>query len=67
MVKIRDVKKSHKDIENYPIIRDQIVNLSLLVCTFGIFLVPAFVAAHLVKNLDLSNEKTFQDEVYEID
>ena len=38
-LKIKDVKKLCQDIENDPIIKDQMVNLDyLLVCTFGNYL-----------------------------
>ena len=52
VVKIRGVKKLQQDIENDPIIKDQMVNLGcLLVCTSGNFLAPVLV--HTVNNLDL--------------
>ena len=64
VLKIRDVKKLQQDIENDPIIRDQMANLGcLLVFTFGNFLVPVLVAVHKVNNLDLGNE--FENEDYE--
>ena len=64
ILKIRDVKKLQQDIENDPIIKDQMANLGcLLVFTFGNFLVPVLVAVHKVKNLDLGNE--FESEDYE--
>ena len=64
--KIKDVKKLQQDIENDPIIKDQMANLGcLLVCTFGNFLAPVLVAAHTVNNLDLSDEP--EDEGYESD
>ena len=64
MVKIRDVKKTQQDIENDPIIKDQMANLGcLLVCTSGNFLAPILVAAHTVNNLDTGNEQ--DDEGYE--
>ena len=57
VVKIRDVKKLQQDIENDPIIKDQMANLGcLLVCTFGNFLAPVLVAVHTVNNLDLDDE-----------
>ena len=57
VVKIRDVKKLQQDIENDPIIKDQMANLGcLLVCKFGNFRVPVLVAAHTVNNLDLGDE-----------
>ena len=66
VVKIRDVKKLQQDIENDPIIKDQMANLScLLVCTFGNFLAPVLVVPHSVNNLDLGNKS--EDEVYESD
>ena len=63
MVKIRDAKKLWQDIENDPVIKDQMADLDrLLVRTFGNFLVPVLVAAHTVNNLDLSDEP--EDEGY---
>ena len=57
VIKIRDVKKLQQDIENDPIIKDQMANLGcLLVCTFGNFLAPVLVAVHTVNNLDLGDE-----------
>ena len=50
-LKIKDVKKLRQDIENDPIIKDQMANLGcLLVCTFGNFLTPVLVAAHTENN-----------------
>ena len=44
------------------------VNLDvLLVCTFDKFLDPVLVAAHTINNLDLGNDKEFEDEGYESD
>ena len=63
LVKIRDAKKLWQDIENDPVIKDQMADLDrLLVRTFGNFLVPVLVAAHTVNNLDLSDEP--EDEGY---
>ena len=63
VVKIRGAKKLQQDIENDPIIKDQMADLDrLLVRTFGNFLVPVLVAAHTVNNLDLSDEP--EDEGY---
>ena len=68
VVKIRDVKKLQQDIENDPIIKDQMANLGcLLVCTFGNFLAPVLVAAHTVNNLDLDDEQGLKNEGYESD
>ena len=65
-VKIRDIKKLKQDIENDPIIKDQMANLvCLLVCTLGNFLAPVLVFAHTVSNLDLGDEP--EDEGYESD
>ena len=39
VAKIKNVKRLQQDIENYPIIRDQMTNLGcLLVCSFGNYL-----------------------------
>ena len=63
-LKIKDVKTSPQDLENDPIIKDQMANLGcLFVCTFGNYLVPFLVAAHTVNNLDLSEKP--EDEVCE--
>ena len=65
-LKIKDVKKIQQDIENDPIIKDQMANLGcLLVCTFGNFLAPVLMAAHTVNNLDLDDE--LESEGYESD
>ena len=57
MVKIRDVKDLHQDIEYDPIIKDQMAGLGcLLVCIFGNFLGPVLVAAHTVNNLDQGHQ-----------
>ena len=64
VVKIRDVTKLQQNIENDPIIKDQMANLGcLLVCTFDNFLVPVLVAVHTVNNLDLGYES--EHEGYE--
>ena len=68
MVKIRDVKKLQQDIENDPIIKDQMADLGcVLVYTFGNFLAPVLVAAHTVNNLDLGDEQGLENEGYESD
>ena len=65
-LRIRDVKKLKQDIENDPIIKDQMTNLGcLLVCTFGNFLAPVLVVAHTLNNLDLGNES--ENKGYESD
>ena len=64
MVKIRDVHKLRQDIENDPIIKDQMAGLGcLLVCTFGNLLTPVLMIVHTINNLDLGNE----NEGYESD
>ena len=68
VVKIRDVQKLQQDIENDPIIKDQMADLGcLLVCTFGNFLAPVLVAVHTVNNLDLGHEPCYENEGYESD
>ena len=65
MVKIKDVKKLLEDIENNPIIRDQMANQGcLLVCTFRNFVAPVLVAADTVNNLDLGLEQSFESKGY---
>ena len=68
MVKIRDVKKLQQDIENDPIIKNQMANLGcILYCMFGNFLALVLVAAHTVNNLDLGDGQGSENEGYEID
>ena len=60
-VKIKDVKKLRQDIENDPIIKDQMTSLGcLLVCTFGDYLAPVLasvlIATHTSNNLDSGDE-----------
>ena len=53
MVKIRDVHKLQQDIENDPIIKDQLAGLGcLLVYRFGNLLAPVSVAAHTLKGIN---------------
>ena len=58
VIRVRAVEKLGQDIEDDPIIVDQMANLGcLLVRTFlGNFLAPVLVAAHKVNNLDHGNE-----------
>ena len=64
MIKIRDAHKLRQDIENDPIIKDQMAGLGcLLVCTFGNLLTPVLMIVHTINNLDLGNE----NEGYESD
>lgn len=66
MAKTENVKKLQEDIENGPIIRDQMASLgSILVCAFVNFLAPVLVDAHKVDNLGLDLEKSFENEGYE--
>ena len=52
-VKIRDVKKLHQDIEDDPLIKDQMVNLGrFLVYTLSDYLAPVLVGLHTLNNLD---------------
>ena len=68
MVKIRDVLKLRQDIENDPIIKDQMADLGCyLVCTFGNFRASVLVVAHTVNNLDLGDEHSHENEGYESD
>ena len=54
---IKDVKKVRQDIDNDPIIKDQMANVGcLFVCTFGNYLAPILIAAHTAKSLDLVDE-----------
>ena len=56
-LKIKDVKKSRQDLENDPIIKDQMANLGcLFVCTFGDYLAHVLIAAHTANNLDSGDE-----------
>ena len=67
-VKIRDVQKLQNDIENDPVIRDQMASEGcLLRCAFGNFLALVLVAANTVNSLDLGNYKRFDDKSYESD
>ena len=68
MVKIRDVHRLQQDIDNDPIIKDQMASLGcLLVCTFGSLLAPVLVLAHTINNLDLGDGQGHENEGYESD
>ena len=68
VVKVRDVKKLQQDIEDDPIIKDQMANLGFLfVCIFGNFLAPVLVVAHTVNKLDLGDGQGPENEGYESD
>ena len=64
MVKIRGVHKLCQEIENDPIIEEQMAGLGfLLVCTLGNLLASVLVLVHTINNLDLGNK----NEAYESD
>ena len=57
MLKIGDVKKFCQDIEDDPIIKEQMAGLGcLFVCTFGNFLAFVLIAARTVNNLNFGDE-----------
>ena len=65
-VKISDVKQLRQDIEDDPLIKDQMINLGcFLVYTLGDYLAPVLVAAHALNNLDRGTE--LENEDYESD
>ena len=67
-VKIRDAKKLRQDIEDDPIIKDQMTGLGcLLVYTFGDYLLPFLIAAHTADNLDFGDEFENENEGYKSD
>ena len=62
------MKKLHQDIENDPIIKDQMAGLGcFFVCTFGNYLTPILIAAHTANNVDFDDEQDHGDESYEND
>ena len=68
VVKIRDVKNLQQDIENDPIIKDQMADLGyLFVCVFGKYLAPVLVAVHKMNHLYLSDGQGPENEGYESD
>ena len=63
-LKFKDVKKLQQDIENDPIIKDQMANLGcLFVCTFGDYLAPVLITADTYNNVDFCNKP--ENEGYE--
>ena len=63
-LKIKDVKKFWQDIENDPIIKDQMANLGCpFVCTFSDYLALVLIAAHTANNVDFADEPS--DKGYE--
>ena len=62
-LKVRDAKKLRQDIENVPIIKDQMAGLGcFFMCTFGDYLIPILITAHTANNLDLGDEQDHEDE-----
>ena len=56
-VKIMDDHKLQQNIENDPIIKDQMASLGcLLIGTFGNLLAPLLIAAHTINNLALAKK-----------
>ena len=50
-----------ENIENDPIIKDQMANFGRFpVCTFGNFLAPVLDSGHIANNLVLSHEQSFE-------
>ena len=74
-LKIRDVKILRQDIEDDPVIKDQMANIGcLFVCTFRNYLAPVLIAVHTANNVDFGEENdrpaaqlNEQDEGYESD
>ena len=66
LVNIRNLKKLREDIEDDPLIKDQITYLGCFsVYTLGDYLVPVLVAAHTLNNLDRGNGQDHENEDYE--
>ena len=66
--KIKDVKKSHQDIEGDPLMKDQVVNLGCFsVYTLGNYLAPVLIVAHTLNNLDRGNRQNHKNKGCEID
>ena len=61
---IKHVKKLRQDIENDPIIKDQMANLScLFVFMFGDHLATVLIVVHTANNIDFGGEP--ENEFYE--
>ena len=61
-VKISDFKKLRQDIEDDPLIKDQMTYVGcFLVCTLGDYLALVLVAAHALNNLDRGAEPENED------
>ena len=65
-LKIKDAKKLNQDIENDPIIKDQMASLGwLFVWPFGNYLAPILIPVHTANNLDLGDEQGHENQGYE--
>ena len=65
-VKISDVKKLRQDIEDHPIIKDQIADLGcFLVYTLGDYLAAVLVGVHTLNNSHRCNRRNHENEDYE--
>ena len=65
-LKINDDKKLRQDIENDPIIKDQMAGLGcLFLCTFGKYLTPILITAHTANNVDFGDEQSHENEGHE--
>ena len=65
-LKMKDVKKLRQEIEDDPIIKDQMAGLGcLFVCAFGNYLASVFIAAHTANNLNFGNEQGHESDGHE--
>ena len=65
-VKIIDAKILCQDIEDDPLIKDQMVNLGcFLVYTLGDYLAPVLMGVHILNNLDREDGQNHENEGYE--
>ena len=63
---MKDVKMLCQDIEDDPLIKDQMVNLDcLLVYTFGDYLALVLVGFHTINKLGSGNQQDHENEVHE--
>ena len=66
LVNIRDVKKLRQDIEDDPLIKDQMTYLGcFLVYTLGDYLVPVLVGFHAMNNLGSGDGQDYENEGHE--
>ena len=67
-VKIRNVKKLRQDIDDDPLIKDQMVNLGcLLAYTLGDYLALVLLGVHTINNLDRGDGQDDENEGYQSD